>query len=166
MAIKELFRTMELLQEQHEALIELGEQKREAVVRNEVSRLPELTTKESRLLRLVQEAEQARQKAVAQYCVSKGVAANPGMSMSSLVRLETNVGDKVRLEELGNRLVETVSRLSALNEQNLELLRQAVDFNEFTIGLLTGSEDQDVVYKPPANYNGYGAGARMFDSRA
>ncbi|WP_139787075.1 flagellar protein FlgN [Cohnella massiliensis] len=166
MALNPLYETMETLLEQHERMLELSEQKKQAIIRNEVNRLTEITTKESRLLKLISDTERQRRQNVEEYYLSKGLKPNPEATVSGIVQLETNPREKTKLANLGERLVESVNRLKQLNELNMQLLKQAIEFNDFSLDLLSGSDEQDMIYKPPANQTGYGGGARLFDSRA
>ncbi|MBB6692183.1 flagellar protein FlgN [Cohnella xylanilytica] len=166
MALERLYESMEILLGQHEKLLEMSEQKRQAIIRNDVSLLNELTTKESRLVRLIAETEQQRNQAVSDYYAAKGLRATSSATVSTIIRMETSFRDKERLTNLGERLTDVVNRLRSLNDLNTQLLRQAMEFNEFSINLLSGTDDDDVVYKRPVDQAGYSANARIFDSRA
>ncbi len=165
MALERLYEAMEILIEQHHNLIEMSEQKKQAIIRNDVNALIELTTKESRLLKLISSTEEQRMAAVAGYWAENGTGVGSPVTVSTIIRSITNAHDKTKLTDLSQRLNELLKRLKTLNESNMQLLRYAVEFNDFSLHLLTGTDAQDYVYTRPDAQTGYGNGIGAFDYR-
>ncbi|WP_158630186.1 flagellar protein FlgN [Cohnella sp. AR92] len=165
LVLERLYEAMEILIEQHINLSEMSEQKKQAIIRNDVNLLIELTTRESRLVKLISKTEEQRIAAVTDYCVESGLGTGAAATVSTIIRLIPNAHDKAKLIDLSQRLNELLTKLKALNEGNMKLLRYAAEFNEFSLHLLAGTDAQDYVYTRPDAQTGYGNGARAFDYR-
>jgi len=167
MALNPLYETMETLLEQHERMLELSEQKKQAIIRNEVNRLTEITTKESRLLKQVITAEESRVSAAKAFLLEKGIQpSEENLKLSHIIQYVTSFEDKRKLSSLRKKLLELVERLKLVNEQNTILIQQAIKFNDFSLDLLMG-DDQEVTYRRPTDtYSNKGVNLRTFDSKA
>ncbi|RED83998.1 flagellar protein FlgN [Cohnella phaseoli] len=167
MAVHELCEAMETLLLQHEQMSGFAERKKEALIANEIELLNEMVTKESRLVRLIVETEGRRQQAVVQFLKEAGFSPTPSTTVASLIRRITNAEDKLKLSNLAEKLSATVEHVRALNELNMRLTQQSIEFNDFSLNLLSSSyDDQDYVYKKPTE-SAYGQNKlSFFDSKA
>ncbi|MFC5528966.1 flagellar protein FlgN [Cohnella yongneupensis] len=167
MDIRELCEALETMVLQHDQLIVLAERKKEALIGNDINVLNEVVNKESRLVKLVAEAENRRQKAVVVLLSTMGLRPQSGYKLADLIRMVTNAEDKLKLTELAERLSLKLGRLKNLGHINSRLTQQAIDFNDFSLSLLTGVyDDQDYVYKKPSDTTQGKLNLKMFDSRA
>lgn len=64
MAFQDLCEALETLLLQHEQMISFAQQKKEALISNDVNVLNEMVNKESRLVKLIVETESRRQQSV------------------------------------------------------------------------------------------------------
>lgn len=167
MAFRELCEALETLRLQHEQLIVLAERKKEALVANDIDALNETVTKESRLIKLIAEAESKRQQAVIDCLGSLGMNATPSTTVASLIRMISNPDEKLRLSDLAEKLSAVIEKLRAMNEVNMRLTQQSIEFNDFSLNLLASAyDDSDFVYKKPTD-SAYGQHKHsFFDSKA
>ncbi|XID91014.1 flagellar protein FlgN [Paenibacillaceae bacterium WGS1546] len=167
MAFRELCEALETLKLQHEQLIALAERKKEALIGNDIDVLNEMVTKESRLIKLIAEAESKRQQAVIDCLSEMGMNATPSTTLASLVRMISNPDEKLRLSDLADKLSAAIEKLRALNGINMRLTQQAIEFNDFSLNLLASAyDDSDFVYKKPTD-SAYGQQKHsFFDSKA
>ncbi|WP_158602418.1 flagellar protein FlgN [Cohnella endophytica] len=167
MAILDLFETLETLLRQHEQMIALGERKREALIANDVGVLNEAVNKESRLIKAIAESEGDWRKVVAGFLAEQGLSGNAGSKISDLVRVLPSSEDKTKLQSLADKLLSIIERLKELNGTNMNLTKQAIEFNEFSLNLITSPfDDRDFVYKKPADYGRSQNSLKLFDSKA
>jgi len=159
--IRTLNGLLETLLGQHEQLSELARAKKDALMGNDVGKLTEITAKESKLIRQIEETEARRIE------VTKALLKQIGLpehaTLQELIRGLTQEADKRSLRELAERLGAVVKELKRLNDLNMTLLKQAKDFNDFSLDLLTGGNEADYIYGNPAaaNVRRY----QIFDSR-
>lgn len=167
MAFNDLCEALETLLLQHEQLIALAEQKKEALIKNNIDVLNEMVNKESRLIKLIVETEGRRQQAVLGFLKERGLSATPSTTVLSLIRMITNAEDKRKLTDLTERLAQTLERVKILNEANTRLTQQAIEINDFSLNLLASVyDDQDYVYKRPSDQAYSQHKLKIFDSKA
>ncbi|TFE29026.1 flagellar protein FlgN [Cohnella luojiensis] len=167
MALHELCEALETLLLQHEQMISFAEQKKEALIANNVDVLNEMVNKESRLLRLIVETENKRVQAVNDFLKERGLSSTPSTNVANIIRMITNAEDKLRMSDLADRLSAAVERLRALNDVNMRLTQQSIEFNDFSLDLLAGAyDDQDYVYKRPSDQSHAQHNLKLFDSKA
>lgn len=152
---------LETLLELHEQLTLLARAKKDAVMANDLGKLTEITSKESRLLKQIHETEERRIQAAQAILHQIGL---PGhATLQELIRGLTSEADKRSLRELAERLGSVVKELKRSNDLNMTLIQQAKDFNDFSLDLLTGGNEADYIYGNPG-----ASSARkyhIFDSR-
>ncbi|PRX67102.1 FlgN protein [Cohnella sp. SGD-V74] len=167
MSFHALCEALETLLLQHEQMSAYAERKKESLVANDIDVLNEMVTKEARLIKLIAEAEGRRQQAVNAILREAGFTPTPSTTVASLIRMITNAEDKLKLSELADKLSAAVERVRALNELNMKLTRQSIEFNDFSLNLLASAyDDQDYVYKKPTE-SAYGQSKlSFFDSKA
>lgn len=167
MAFHELCEAMETLLLQHEQMIAFGQQKKEALISNNVEVLNEMVNKEARLLRLILETENKRIRAVADFVKEQGMSSASSTRVADLVRMITNAGDKVLLSDIADKLSAAVEKLRALNDANMKLTQHSIEFNDYSLNLLTSTfDDQDFVYKKPTDQSQGQYKLKLFDSKA
>ncbi|WP_169306678.1 flagellar protein FlgN [Cohnella pontilimi] len=165
MTVQALIGSVESLLQQHEELLVLEEKKQLAIMKDDTNLLIELTNKESRLVKQISETEKRRVQSARALLDQLGIMSDPNPQVSDIVSYLTSANDKLKLTELTDRLVSILGQLKQLNELNLRLAEQALEFNHFSIELLTGSFEQDFTYSKPDASSGKSK-ANLFDSKA
>lgn len=167
MPTRELIDVLETLLRQHEQMIEYGQNKKEALIANNIDLLNEMVNKEARLLKLIAEADARRVAVANNFLKEMGLASTPSTRVAQLIGLVTNAGDKMTLSKLADRLSTAVEKLRAVNDLNMKLTKQSIEFNDFSLDLLSGAYgDQDYVYKRPTQQIQSQSKLNFFDSRA
>lgn len=132
----------------HEQLIRLGEQKRAAIVADEVDELTTLIQTETKLAKAVATIEQQWKQAAREWMEQRGIEFNVDLTISELAKYVH--GDQERLDLLmaQRELSETLDRLKKLNDHNQQLLAQALSFVNYSLDLMTDIPDHYTYQNP------------------
>ncbi|RAV03109.1 flagellar protein FlgN [Paenibacillus sp. YN15] len=166
MSINDVIQCLEEMNLLYAAMLDLACRKKEVLIANRVEDLNQIVHKENLLVRQLNELEGKRTEAVNAFLVQKCYRPNPKISVSDLIVLLFKAEDKARLQQAQQTLSHTLSRLKEANELNQQLIRQSLAFIEYSMDLVLGPPEDDVVYhNPSAAQQGYKR-TGMFDSRA
>lgn len=165
MAIKQLVHVLNKLDEIHALLLESGEQKKQALIRNDVASLNQLVHNENKLIKQVSQLEQQRAVVTNDFLLSKGYKPSDRITVAEIAKLIFNAEEKGALLEAQGRLVDTLHQLKQLNEANQELVKQSLAFIEFSIDVMSGSEE-DWSYRHPDQTASKIQRSGLFDTRA
>lgn len=165
MAIKQLVLILNRLTEVHEALLETGQEKKQAIIQNDVPLLNQLTSKENKLIKQMGQFEQQRTLVTNDFLLSKGYKASDRITVAEIAKLIFNAEEKGSLLEAQEKLVNVLHELKRVNEINQELVRQSLDFIEFSIDVMSGSEEE-WSYRHPDQSAPKSQRAGLFDTRA
>lgn len=154
-------------EKQYQALIELGDVKRQAVIKSNIQELEEITNQEqdaaSALLNLSNKRGQ----------VLKDMATVLGKDPSEMTinkmigYLESQPEEQKRLMERRDRLLEVGTQMQVLNQQNENLLKQALEMVEFDLTLLKSMRQapETANYNRNATNTGDLLGSSAFDAK-
>lgn len=154
-------------EKQYQALIELGDVKRQAVIKSNIRELEEITNQEqdaaSALLNLSNKRGQ----------VLKDMATVLGKDPSEMTinkmigYLESQPEEQKRLMERRDRLLEVGTQMQVLNQQNENLLKQALEMVEFDLTLLKSMRQapETANYNRNATNTGDLLGSSAFDAK-
>ncbi|PYI51175.1 flagellar protein FlgN [Paenibacillus flagellatus] len=159
-----ILHALDQLIEVHRALLEWSERKKDAIVHNRVEELTQITNKESRLAKRLEELEAERVEAVNAYMRSKNMYVTAAISISTLIRFVVRMEDKQALTERQQELVRLIEELKRANDTNRQLIQQSLAFINYSLDLLVGPDD-DAVYHHPQQQQTYQPN-RMFDRKA
>lgn len=166
MAVKQLVECLDELQKLYGQLYEIGQQKKELLIQNRLDELTGIVNKESRLLKQFAERDNARARAVVALQKAKGHRANPYATLSQVAALLTNPEEQRELEEARRKLSETANALKELNALNQQLIQQSIDFIEYSLDLMVGPTEEEVVYRNPKSHHPAPKRTGGFDYRA
>lgn len=166
-AFQQLIDNLEQCRVQYAELVALGEQKKDRIINNEIEALTELLSKENRVLNRLAEFERACTQQIAAYQQELGLQPLAAATLDDLIRMTVKEADKRRLEDARRSLAEVTQSLRTLNETNQLLVRQSLDFINYSLDLFTVGPEDDMVYQAPAQHNATVQQRRgMFDTRA
>jgi flagellar biosynthesis/type III secretory pathway chaperone len=160
---------VQALQEQRSIqneLLEIAQQKKGAIVRNDLELLNRLVNREAKLIRNSGEAEHKRQHEMSRYIVGKGYRPDASITMSDMVKIVFNAEEKTALQNLQAELLDLTGRLKEANDLNQQLIEQSLQFINFTLDILTGSPEDDAVYHHPDQQYTAHKRAGLFDTKA
>lgn len=167
-ALEKLIENLRQIQQMYAELVDIGEQKKDAIVQNRLNDMSQLVARESKLLKQLAALEQERIHAVSAYQTELGISPNAGSSLAALIRMTVKSEDKQRLDQYRKAILQLADNLKKINETNQMLVRHALDFVGYTLDLLSGGPENDVVYQAPAQQplTGYAGRRRFFDTKA
>jgi flagellar biosynthesis/type III secretory pathway chaperone len=144
---------------EYEGLVELSQRKTGIIVNGNLSDLQKITDEEQELVSRIANHEKKRMEVTADIAnvLNKDVKT---LKLSDLIEiLADRPQERKPLEEVHDRLQESVKSLKKVNEQNMELLQNAQEMLEFEMNLLQAMK----AAPETANYNrgAYNAGDTM-----
>ncbi|CAM2934244.1 flagellar protein FlgN [Paenibacillus sediminis] len=165
MSIQHVISTMERLTELHQQLFDSGEEKKQAIIKNDIEKLTQIMTQENRLLKQVAEVEKERVDAAYAFLHEKGIRSQLNLTVTELLRLVFNVEERFQLQDSQNRLLNVIHALKRQNEVNQQLIHHALEFIDFSLNVFVGAED-DLIYQNPAHQSSNLKKNNFFDTRA
>lgn len=147
--MRQLVESLDELQKLYGQLYEIGQQKKELIIGDQIDELTGLLNKESRLLKQFDERDNARVQAIVALQKERGHRVNPRATLSQVNALLTSPEEQRELADAQKRLAETAVALKELNALNQQLIQQSIDFIEYSLDLMVGPEEDEVVYRNP-----------------
>jgi flagellar biosynthesis/type III secretory pathway chaperone len=144
-----IMRTLDQQIEVHRILLDLSEHKRKAIIGNEVERLMQLTQKEVKLIRLVDQFEAERGEAVQAYMRSRNMYVTGAITINTLSKIAVRLEEKQALSERRSELLRLIGEIKQANDLNRQLIQQSLAFIDFSLDVIAGPSDQDAVYHHP-----------------
>ncbi|MDF2649362.1 MAG: hypothetical protein K0Q73_5167 [Paenibacillus sp.] len=149
MSIQPLLETMDKLQEAHEALLELAKVKTPVLVSNDVDQLNMIVNKENKWVRAIAEMNQERIQIIGSYLISRGYNPNPKITINDLIKVIFKAEEKQALMETQKKLLATINALKESNVINQQLIEQSLAYVNYTLDLVIGAPEDDIVYRNP-----------------
>lgn len=147
--VRSLIETLERLNDLHVDMLEIGERKKQAIIRNDIDELTKTMQQESKKLKQITEAEAQRQEAVYAFLREKGIKSNLNLTITELLRLVFHPDEKKALTEAQQSLGDTLQRMKRLNAHNQELIEQSLSFVTFSLDVMIGGPEDEAVYHNP-----------------
>lgn len=166
MSFEAVLQTMSELNDVHLTLLELAEQKKHALIHNQVEQLTQIVTKENKLLKRIGELDQQRVDAIGNFLIEKGYKPNPRVTVSDLTKIIFNAEEKRILVDSQKQLLATIRKLREHNELNQQMIEQSLAFINYSIDIMSGSDGDELIYSNP-NQTTSGSNRRgLFDAKA
>lgn len=163
--LQQLVAKLDQMNDCHIQMIELGERKKQAVIKNDINSLIAVMNKESKLAKHIEIEEEKREEIVHAFLLERGIKSKLRLNVLELSRLVFDPEEKQELLEARFKLSATLEKLQQLNDLNKQLIEQAMDYVEFSLEMLTLVPEQDLTYQHPAD-KAYGATrSGLFDTR-
>jgi flagellar biosynthesis/type III secretory pathway chaperone len=166
LSIQGLLQTMDKLIQIHLSMLELSEQKTNILVHNQVDKLNKIVNKETNLIKQITKLDQQRIEDISEFLLQKGYRPNPNITVGDLIKLVVKVEEKKSLADKQDQLLGTIGKLRELNQLNQKLVEQSLSFLEFSIDLILGPSEDDVVYQNPVQQHQGIKRNGIFDSKA
>ena len=144
---------------EYEGLLQLSQKKKPIIVSGNLENLQKITDEEQVLVSRIAGLEKERAEITADIAnvLNRDVA---DLKLTALIQMmEPRPTERRKLEEVHDRLRDAVRDLQRINEQNSELLQNALEMVEFELNLLQASKTAPET----ANYNrgAYTSGSTM-----
>ena len=117
-------------------LVEIAEQKRDAVIKGDIGQLGEVTIKEQDAASELLNLSHKRTQVLTDMAVVLGKDPNELTITKMIGYLEKQPTEQEKLTKQRDRLLEVGSQMRILNQQNESLLKQALEMVEFDLTLL------------------------------
>ena len=134
--IEELVDTLEREEKLYADLIPIQEEKKRAIVANDLEAIGRLADEEQKLVDCIGNLETKRIRIADDIATVLGKP--PGtMKLEHIIRtLKNQPGEQKTLQDLHDRLKRTIGRLQDLNVQNKDLLQEAMEMLEFNMNVI------------------------------
>lgn len=121
----------------YEGVLKLSKSKTDVIVEGKVSGLEGITSIEQSMIMKLGKLEEEREKTVEQIALQLHVKA----SDITITNLEKRFSDEQaeKLKDCRNTLAKLVNELSTANELNSKLIRNSLDYIDFSINILTNA---------------------------
>jgi len=170
--IDRLCEVLSALESRHRQLYQMAEEKQEAIIAVEIDDLMEVVEREEELLEDINDLE-ARRQSLSDKLTGSIEEIEPGQfNLSALIEYlenESILSDlREKLAAQQDSLQNLLQDLERLNEQNRELLLEAMKFNEFSLKVLLQGATPNSTYQPDGSGredNG-GQSSSIIDRRA
>lgn len=164
MSVQAVLETMRQQLELYGQLLETAEHKTPVLVANDIERLNAILTKERKLVQQAEELELRRIMLTNTYFSRLSLRLRSG-KLSDMIRTVNHPEEKQQLIVIQSELAARLAELQRRNDHNQQLIRQSLDFIEYSLELVVDSPGEDFTYRHPMNRLGRGPRAGLFDTR-
>ncbi len=119
-------------------LLEISQQKTQAIVANDIDKLTKITDEEQDVLTVVTNLEKKREEATVDIATVLGKDAKNSTLKDIISYLDGQAETKNQLADVHDRLLERVERLSRENKHNGVLVQDQLDLIDFSLNALRG----------------------------
>ncbi|CAM4280226.1 flagellar protein FlgN [Paenibacillus typhae] len=165
MALTKLLELLERLDDTHLQMLDLAAIKKQTIMDNKVDVLIDIMNRESKLVKLIGQLEEQRSEATHAFLQGVGIRSNLNLNITELSRLVFDPDHKSRLQQIQQKLSDTLQRLKQANELNQKLIEQSLTFIDYSLDLLVGRPNQEFTYHHPADKGYNNARPGLFDAR-
>ena len=134
--MEELIDTLNAEEALYRELIPIEEEKTRAVISNDLEALQDITVREHELVDRTSALENKREQVASDIATVLGQDPKAVTLEKIAGALRNQPADQKKLQEVHDRLRKTVSRLQQLNDQNKELLTEAMNMVEYNMNVI------------------------------
>lgn len=140
--MEEMIEILEKQYEIYQEMLKISEKKTDIVVKDKVDELKELVTREEELVGKFIVLEKRRVSIVKEFGKSKGIDGIPKIPKIC----EYFPENKDRLMELRESILSITKKIDEKNKLNEKLIKNSLDYINFSVGLITGTGGEPVTY--------------------
>jgi flagellar biosynthesis/type III secretory pathway chaperone len=141
----QLIETMNEQADRYEELLGLSDEKKDIIVKNDVDSLQKITNLESILISQNNKLEKKRISLVSDIAEVLGKR-GADLSLTSLAEMLEEQPEKEALLAAGERIRVTLEKLSDLNDLNSTLIKNALDYIEYSLNLMRSTQSDQPHY--------------------
>lgn len=134
----------------YEEMLKISTDKKELIIKDNVNELEEITKREEKIVKEFIEIEKERLNILRTFSKEKGLV-NETPKIPELA--EYFPEQKEELMELRKKILDIVSKVKAKNDLNEKLIKNSLDYINFSVGLATGSSVDSGTYGKGGNSN-------------
>ncbi|PYY29567.1 flagellar protein FlgN [Paenibacillus illinoisensis] len=166
MSLLQVTHALKQLIELHEQLIAVGEEKKQAIMSNDISVVTHCVAKEAQLVKKVNVADEGRVNGVYGFLREKGIRSQLNLTITEMTRLVFDPTERNELIVLQTSLHEQLSRLKELNAINKDLIEQSLTFIDYSMNLIVNQPEDHMIYQNPSKQKLDAPNRNYFDTRA
>lgn len=148
-AFRELIETLESMLQLYRALYSIAVKKKDQIIHNRIEELNVSQSQETKLLKQLAEFDPIARSAMIKVQREQGIRPKLKITLTEIGKMIYNPADRQELAALREAISQVLGNLRASNELNQQLLQQAMEYNNFTLDVMFGAPDEEVVYKKP-----------------
>ena len=153
---------------EYRTLIKLSEEKTPIIIKADLENLNRITEAEQVIVARIQKLEKDRMSTMAD--IAEVTNLKPDIKLGDLITMmDKHPEEQKKLQDLHDRLKETMRRMKQVNEQNRDLLQDSLEMVQFEMNLLqslkTAPETADYNSNAYANGTIMGSGTKRFDAK-
>jgi len=149
----------------YRALFTFADEKKNAIVQNDVESINMITMKETKALKPVSELEASTRTLMTKLQRELGFRPKLKMTLSEMVQLLVDPKHKQELAELQTDLAHMSERLKQANEHNQQLIQLSLEYVHFSLDAICGPEEDEVTYKRPSPSTDVQRRTGIYDTR-
>lgn len=134
--MEELIQMLDAEEKCYSQLIPIEEEKTRAIIANDLEALQDITVREHDLVDETSALENKRERVAIDIATVLGRDPKTITLEQIASVLKNQPADQKKLQEVHDRLRRTVSRLQELNNQNKQLLKEAIDMVEYNMNVI------------------------------
>lgn len=166
MSVQLLQESMDRMDESYSKLIEIMQDKKQAVISNDYTELVRTLSQESKLIKNIEELEKDLLASAQGFLKSKGVKSQLELTITEILRLVFDPEEKRILTESRAKIEGRLQDLKRLNSLNQELIGQSLTFIDYSLNLMMGGMDDEATYSSPQSQDKKPTvRSNMFDTR-
>ncbi|SER40852.1 FlgN protein [Gracilibacillus ureilyticus] len=137
MSVQIIIEFLEKMTKLHASLLDISKQKTELLKDGKIDELRTLMNKEQRHVQAINQTEQKRIDAVADWAKANGV--EPGISVSAIIEEHATGDNQKALEDVTLRLAEQLMELRRQEDLNRQLTTQSLQFVQLSLDMVQPS---------------------------
>lgn len=166
MSVQLLQESMDRMDESYSKLIEIMQDKKQAVISNDYTELVRTLSQESKLIKNIEELEKDLLASAQGFLKSKGVKSQLELTITEILRLVFDPEEKRLLTQSRAKIEGRLQDLKRLNSLNQDLIGQSLTFIDYSLNLMMGGMDDEATYSPPQSQDKKPTvRSNMFDTR-
>lgn len=166
MPIQRVIEQMRILNELHGRLLDIANRKKDALIVNAIDEINSLVNQEVKLVRQIAATDAERLEEIGLFLQGQGVIAD-SVTISDIVKLVFHADERRELLEQREQLLGTIGQLKGLNEVNQQLIEQSLAYLDYSLDVVSGGSESDVVYQRSQGSPAFQAARRgLFDKKA
>ncbi|MDP5275881.1 flagellar protein FlgN [Chengkuizengella axinellae] len=163
MSVDDIVQHLEVLDQLHFNLLELGKQKKQVIIDNNIEELKEMMNQESMLIKQISDIDSKRVQAVINFARQKGVQPNPNITITELSRFIIDPEEKKALITAQGKLLKTMDEMKHINQLNQKLIEQSLSYINVTMEAALGTSNDHATYQNPLTSQQQGSRKGIFD---
>lgn len=150
----------------YRALFTLADEKKRAIIENNIELINVLTMKETKALKPVPELEAVIRAQLTKLQRDLGFRPKLKMTLSEMTKMLVIPEEKQELADIQVAIADISTKLSKANQLNQQLIQQSLEYVHFSLDVLCGPPDEEVTYKRPTMNTDVQKRTGIYDTRA